>query len=180
MTTEKPTTEDIAKAANLKMMNEIGATGLNRQSGHIFEEFLTELQGAKGRRIFTEMSLNDPVAAGLLHAIEMPLRRARWTVEAQTDNSTDIEAAEFVESCMTDMSSTWPDFISEVLTMLVFGWSWFERVLKVRNGEDADPPSQFTDGKIGWRKLAIRGQNSHRDWVFDDEGDRRIASAPAA
>ncbi|MCH8177632.1 MAG: hypothetical protein IIC09_05460, partial [Proteobacteria bacterium] len=173
MTTEQTPdgATDVQKAANqTQMMNEIGSSGLNRQGGLVYEEFLPDLQGSKGRKVYLEMSLNDPVIAGLLFAVEMPLRRATWTIEAQTDNPGDIEVAEFLDTCLNDMSGTWPDFISEVLTMLVYGWAWFERVLKVRNGADAEPPSQYNDGKIGWRKLAIRSQNSLEKWIFDDEG----------
>ena len=39
-------------------------------------------------------------------------------------------AAQFVESCMEDMSHTWDEMISEILSMLVYGWSRHEVVYK--------------------------------------------------
>jgi hypothetical protein len=39
---------------------------------------------------------------------------------------------------MDDMSHTWDDMISEILTMLVYGWSWHEIVYKKRVGPVGD------------------------------------------
>jgi hypothetical protein len=72
------------------------------------------------------------------------------------------------------MSHTWQDFISEVLSMLIYGWSWHEIVFKRRIGPwETDPKrrSKFTDGQIGWRKLPIRSQETMLRWIFDDSGD---------
>jgi hypothetical protein len=71
------------------------------------------------------------------------------------------------------MSHTWPDFISEVLSMLPFGWAYFETVYKKRSGPTADPPSKHTDGRVGWRKFSIRAQETLREWEFDDHGGIR-------
>lgn len=74
---------------------------------------------------------------------------------------------------MEDMSHTWDDFISEILTMLPYGWSWHEICYKRREGPwEKDPArrSKFTDGKIGWRKIPIRSQETLLRWVFDERG----------
>jgi hypothetical protein len=150
--------------------DELGSTGLKRsgQRGLIYEEFLPQLQDERARKVFREMRDNDPTVGAVLYAIEMLIRQAEWRVEGE-----DEDLVEFVESCLTDMSTSWEDFLAEVLSMLVYGWSWHEVVYKRRLGPDQKDPSkrsQYNDGKIGWRKFPIRSQDSLSEWIFDDEG----------
>lgn len=155
------------------MFQEIGVTGLNRWGGTITEEFLTELHDQHRRvRVYKEMSSNDATIGAILFAFEMILREATWRVEPATQNTRDLDAAEFVESCMHDMSHSWGDFISEALSMLTYGWSLHEVVYKRRNGRkrDAGSSSRHTDGLIGWRKLPVRSQDTLDEWVFDPTG----------
>jgi hypothetical protein len=112
------------------------------------------------------MSDNDDTIGEILFAIEMLIRSVEWPVEPASDTPADVEAAAFVESCRDDMSSSWPDFISTVLTMLPYGWSAVETVYKQRDGVD----SRFSDGRIGWKKLAYQPQEALVDWVMDDTG----------
>jgi len=151
---------------------ELGSTGLSRWGGYIQEEWLPELQGIKAIRIYKEMRDNDPIIGAILFAIKMLCRQVTWRVEAAGASNADREAAAFLESCLYDMSMSWQDTISEILSMLVFGWSYHEIVLKRRMGDSRDPTkrSRFNDGRIGWRKLPIRAQETLVEWVFDDEG----------
>lgn len=152
---------------------ELGGTGLKRSAGYINEEFLPALRGRKAVQVFREMSENDPIVGALLFAVDRLLRQIDWKVEPASHKKEDREAAEFIEECMDDMSHTWDEFISEVLTMLPYGWSWHEIVYKKRVGpreSDGKRRSRFTDGKIGWRKIPIRSQETLQRWVFDDAG----------
>lgn len=158
-----------------EILREIGATGLRRQSGVIQEEFLRQLSGPQAIRVYREMRDNDPVVGAILFAVEMLVRQVSWRVEPASDSNQDLQAAEFLRSCMEDMSHTWQTFISEALSMLVYGWSFHEIVYKVRGGDSRDPTkrSRFNDGRIGWRKLPIRAQDTLLRWEFDDEGGIR-------
>jgi hypothetical protein len=151
---------------------EVGATGLRRFSGFIYEEFLTELTGWKGVAVYKEMQLNDATVAAMLFAIRMLCRRVKWFTEPASQSPDDRLAAEFLESCMNDMSMTWIDMIDEVLTMLGYGFSCHEIVYKRRCGDVFDPSmrSKYSDGRIGWRKLPIRSQDTIYRWQFDDHG----------
>ena len=102
---------------------EIGRIGQRRYGGVIYEEFLHELRGKRGIEAYREMSENDDVVGAILFAIEMLVRQTDWNVEPGGDSQADIDAAEFVESCMNDMQNTWIDTISEILSFLTFGWS---------------------------------------------------------
>lgn len=83
------------------------------------------------------------------------------------------QAAEFVESCFLDMSHSWEDTLSSIMSFIPYGWSYHEIVYKRRKGpdqKDGSKRSTFDDGKIGWRKFALRSQDSKLRWEFD-EGD---------
>lgn len=153
--------------------NELGTTGLKRHGGHVYEEFARQLQGARKHLVYQEMRENDPVIGAILFAVDKLLRQVKWRVQPASEQSKDKKAAEFLESCMGDMEHTWEDFISEVLSMLPYGWSLHEVVYKKRNGDSKDPrkKSKYDDNKIGWRKLPIRGQETLHRWEFNEVGE---------
>jgi hypothetical protein len=155
---------------------ELGSTGLKRAAGYVDEEFLPQLRGRKAVQVFKEMSENDPLVGSLLFTIDRLLRNVEWKVVPAGKTKEDADAATFVEECMEDMSHTWSDFISEVLTCTVFGWSWHEIVYKRRGGQwtrDSKTRSKHSDGLVGWRKMPIRAQETLLRWVFDETGDVR-------
>ena len=152
---------------------EIGTTGLKRSGGIILEEFHKKLQGDKALEVYTEMLNNSPTVHGVLFAIDMHMRRVPWRVEPGGESAEDLERAEFIDSCRHDMSSSWEDVLSEILTMIPYGWSYHETVYKYRSGGDPLSPgtfSRFTDGLLGWRKLPIRAQTTRWKWEIDDTG----------
>ena len=155
------------------MVAELGSTGLRRTGGYIDEEFLPQLRGRKAVQIYREMADNEPIVGALLFAIDRLLRQLEWRVEPATSGASAQKDAEFLEQCMEDMSHTWDDLISEILTSVHYGWAFHEIVYKRRVGPwERDPKrkSQYTDGKIGWRKIPIRAQETLLRWVFDEEG----------
>lgn len=149
---------------------EIGRIGQRRYGGVIYEEFLRELRGHKGIEVYREMSENDDVIGAILYAIEMLVRQTQWSVEPGGTSAKDKEAAEFVESCMNDMQTTWVDTISEILSFLTYGWSFHEIVYKRRMGNTKDirTRSKNNDGLIGWMKLPIRAQETLYQWEYDE------------
>ena len=153
-------------------MTEIGETGLREFSGWIREEWLTQLKNRTVRfRIYDEMRMNDPVIGAMLFVMEMVARSVSWAVIPASENDQeDIDVADFVESCMHDMSHTWTDLIAEIFTMLWAGFSYHELVYKRRSGTTANPSSRHDDGRIGWRKIPIRAQRYVERWEFDEEG----------
>jgi hypothetical protein len=153
----------------------LGSTGLKESSGFIQEEFLIRLRGRNGIRLYREMSENNSIVGAILFIIDMIVRQVAWriqTPEGMEENPTALREKEFIEGCMNDMSHTWEDFISEVLTMLVFGWQFNEIVYKLRKGDTRNPKtrSKFTDGRWGWRKIEPRSQDTLWRWLFDIEG----------
>ena len=149
---------------------EYGRTGAKRYGGNFYEEYLPELRGSKGVEVYTEMSNSDDTCGAILFAIKNLIRQASWSVQPAGKEKADAEVAEFVESCLHDMTSTWTDTISEILSFLVYGWSVHEIVYKRRMGRKKDPrlESKYDDGLIGWQKLPIRAQESLFEWEFDE------------
>ncbi len=153
-------------------MREIGATGLKRFSGFIYEEFLPQLTGWKGVAVYKEMGDNDPTVGAVLFAIKMLCRKVDWRTTPASKEPFDQEAADFLKTVMDDMSQTWIDTIDEILEMLKYGYNLNEIVYKRRCGDSLDPSmrSKFSDGRIGWRKLSTRSQDTIYRWQFDDHG----------
>ena len=160
-------------------LQEFGSTGLRRSGGTVYEEFLTNLRGQRGARIYREMADNDPTIGSMLFAIEKVITRLEWRIDPYSDNSKDgditpedKEVAAFVESCLHDMSESWDSALSQMLSMLVFGYSYHEIVYKIREGDNSNPQrkSKFNDGRIGWRKMPIRAQETLFRWMMDEDG----------
>jgi hypothetical protein len=178
--------------------SEIGRTGLLTAGGYVLEEFLSEVSGLRWRRIVREMTANDSVVHTLLFLVDLMTRAVEWKVVAGGEDNESKKDAEFVKGCMDDMSQSWRDTVSEMLSYIPWGWSWHEVVYKERRGErplifdisdtprtdENRPPadgtsidaikepasSKFDDGMIGWRKMPIRSQDSLESWDFDDRG----------
>lgn len=155
---------------------EIGRVGQRRYGGVFYEEFLPELRGRRGVEVYHEMAENDDIVGAILFSIEMLVKQATWNVEPSGASAKDKEAAEFVRGCMDDMSDTWIDTVSEILSFLTYGWSFHEIVYKRRMGKNRDPrtKSKYTDGLIGWQKLPIRSQETLYQWEYD-ENDNLVA-----
>lgn len=152
-------------------LKEIGRLGQKRYGGFFYEEFLKDLQGKKGIEVYREMAENDDVIGSILYAIEMLIRQASWDVQPAGPEQKDDEASEFIWNCMHDMSDTWTDTISEILSFLTFGWSAHELVYKRRAGKNRDDRlnSKYDDGLIGWQKLPIRAQETLWEWRYDNQ-----------
>jgi len=153
---------------------EIGSAGLNRYGGYIYEEFLPNLRWPRACKVYQEMADNDPVVGAILYLAEMLIRNADWDVEPASKDPADVAAADFLKTCMHDMDMSWADTISEVLSVLAYGFSFHEIVYKIRRGPteaNVKYKSEYTDGKIGWRRMPIRSQATLHEWVFNDNGD---------
>lgn len=146
---------------------EIGSSGLRRSGGYINEEFLPNLQGVKGFKVYREMHDNDPVVGAMLYAIDKVITRLEWHIEGD-----DERTATFVQECLDDMSDSWDATLQNILSMLTYGWSYHELVYKIRRGQTGDPKtnSRYADNRIGWRKWPVRAQETLQEWMIDWNG----------
>jgi hypothetical protein len=158
------------------LLAQVGTTGLRHNAGLLDEEWHKDLKGEKAVKIYREMSDNEPIIAATLFVVEMILRQAETRIEPADDSPLAKEIAEFVESCVDDIleDGGWNGVTGSVLSLLTYGWSWLEKVYKIRRGIDAPVPqlrSRYRDGRIGWRKLPIRSQDSLQNWMISDTGE---------
>lgn len=162
-----------APTTTRSIFREIGGTGLNLvRNQTVQEEFLTELRGNQGVRVYREMSLS-PTAGAILFVIEQMICQVEWMVKPSSEDNEDKQVGDFVQECFDDMNQSWADTLSEICSMFAFGWAWTETVYKMRRGINPGgnlPRSLFDDGKIGWRKWAMRGQDTLYGWDIDDSG----------
>ena len=159
---------------------EYGDTGLSRWGGSVDQSGeLTELQGARGYKIYREMRANDPVIAAIFFAIENSLKQTTVRVKPFTESSADKKAAKHIDECLTDMSFSWSDTMDFICQMLEMGTSPLEIVYKRRLGQKPQSytkdagTSQFNDGRVGWRKWAPRPIDTlanGNEWVFGPHG----------
>jgi len=150
-------TQNGSKPSISATSREVGVSGLRVSGGRVMEEFLAELRGPAGVKAYDMMRKNDPMIGAILRATKDTLRSVGWEIEPDKG---ELKDAEWLLSCMNDMSHTWMSFIDEVLTMIPFGWAYMEVVYK-RRDEDA---------RIGWQKVALRGQDSLMRWELDETG----------
>jgi hypothetical protein len=159
--------------------SELGATGLWRTGGFVIDDVLPQLRGRQSLTAYRDMAENDPIIGAILFAIERVILQVDWRVDPYTDPTgetpldDDDKAAIFVQECMDDMSTSWHELMIAIVSFLTYGWSFFEIVYKQRKGPDQKDPSmrsKFSDNKIGWRKIAMRSQDSLWQWQFDESG----------
>lgn len=160
---------------------EVGNSGLRAFAGYVREEFLPQLQGRQAMTVYREMADNSPIIGAIIFAIQATMKKVEWRTVPANDTPAAEEAAEFADSLRLDMSATWEDTVSEVLSMLTYGFAPLEIVYKKRLGYDPGPDpkrpgrnlpkSKFDDGKVGWRRLPLRGQDTVIKWFFDENGE---------
>lgn len=136
-------------------VSEIGRSGIRRFAGNVYEEFLFNLRGLQGIRVYREMRDNDAIIGATMFAIEQVIEKASWSIRPAGNSLLDKEAAAFLKSCMHDMTHTWQDFISEALTCLTYGWCLpgDQPILT-----DTGTPKCISDVSVGDLVLTNRGR----------------------
>jgi len=147
---------------------EIGVSGVRTTGGTINDEFISKLRGQSGRSIYYEMSQNDSIIGAILFSIEMLIRAVEWSVVPKgidgVATESQKESIEWTKNTLfKDMDLAWDDFIADVLSMLTYGWSYFEKVYY--NDKES--------GTVKIRKLGLRKQNTLLRWEIGDHGEIR-------
>lgn len=174
MATKRTNTRKAApKRASLDPTRVVGRPGLKAWAGRISEEWDPTLKGTRGVKLYREMADSEPVLAAVMFMITGLLQQVEVYTEPADESALSQEAAQFLEECLEDTEHTWEDFIAEALTMLPFGWSYFEPVYKYRRGDlprALGASSKHSDNRIGWDRIELRAQDSLLRWEIDDEG----------
>lgn len=138
---------------------ELGRSGLKIWAGTIDDEYLPDLRGARGRRVYREMADSDPIIGACLGTIAQYIQHVPVMVTARDESPEADDLREFIKTCLSEMAMTWAATLTEILSMLVYGWSLLEIVY-----------SRRADGRYGWDMWSSRAQESLDSWQFDTSG----------
>jgi len=152
----------------------ITTSGLKRLGGKVYEEFLPDLRFPRGLRVYDEMRKNNGVIGGFLRAIEASFRSVKWYHIPADDSPAAIANAAFAESCRKDLGRPWSAVTTDIQTFLPFGFSACEIWFKRRNGRRGDPPSLYSDNKVGIADISLIGHDSIEDWAWDEEDVNKL------
>lgn len=183
---------------------DLGISGVVRYGGvsRVYEEFLKELQGPAGMKLYREQASNCPVTGAILFAAQHLARGTTARIDPANRKGANpadaLRVADRVSGALfDDMDTTWPDTLSEILSMLTFGWSLMEVSWKRSeglypptdssvgqsimpppeaggpNGQGPPPPkfvpSKFDDGWMTWKSWGLRAQETLFMWEWDED-----------
>lgn len=136
-----------------------GDTGLNRSGGRIFEEYLPELRGQRGMRVYQQM-IDSPLYGAFFRLCDTIIRQVTFTVGGE-----DRELASELDRQIKTLAGGWRNILSEsaVYGALPFGYAVHEIVWTIRDGrfeiEDLEPRAQTSVSEwiyVGRKPKAIR------------------------
>lgn len=153
-------------------LSEMGYLGLSVFSGVTTEELKKELNFPNSITTFKEMSYHSTINASLT-LFDNIISKATWEFKPPKDaTEEEIKQCEIINEMMSDLEDgTWSDFIRDVMSMNVFGFSVHEKVYRRRYVSNG---SVYDDGIIGWRKLPIRSQETIEKFLFSEDGNEIV------
>ncbi len=140
----------------------VGSSGTDITGGILNEEFLQELSGTEGADRFDKMRRSDPVLKMAISAVLNPIKSAKWEIEPVDDSEDAKMKADLVDHCIfNDLDKRWKILLHEILSMVIFGYSLFERTHKVV----FDDPTFGT--YIGFKDFGFRSQRTIERWNLE-------------
>lgn len=194
-----PTVLKLVQGAQADIPVDFGITGVARYGGvsRVYEEWLQALQGPTGMKLYREQIDNCPITGAFLFAAQFLARGSTFRIDPARGTGVDdmmaLQIAERVRGALfDDLEVTWPDLLSDVMSMFGFGWSVHEMSFKRCRGTDptnlttlqtiqpVDPggegqgpiptpftPSKYNDGWLAFRNIEIRSQETLFMWEWD-------------
>jgi hypothetical protein len=139
-----------------------GTSGTSIFSGYFSEEYLQQLRGRQGAKVFDEIRRSEAQVSMLLNAVMNPIKSATWEFEAASEVPDGEKHKALIEFNSKEMLD-WETHIHEALTMIIFGYSVFEIVHNV----------VFNHPKFGTfngiKALAFRSQKTIERWNVNRE-----------
>lgn len=161
----------VDEAVSRMTRGSVGYNGLKTINGYIYEEGKVELRWPECIKTFKRMSYDSTIVAAN-NAIDVLISRVKWKF-AVPDGASEAaqEAAKFLTYCMDNMDDqTWRQFINEVGSYRVYGYHVAEKIFsEVKRGK--------WQGKLKWRNLATRAQDTIGEWKWADNDPDKIVAA---
>jgi hypothetical protein len=185
---------------------DLGISGIPRYGSvsRVYDEFLRQLQGPQGMKLYREAIDNCPIVGAFLFALQHLSKNVTFRVDPAADPTVDrrlaAQVAERVAGALfDDLDVPWPDQLSEILSMVPYGWALCELTYKRclgptppqqtspflpppvlpgpwGQGADAEPftPSKFTDGWISWKSWGLRAQDTLHMWEWNADSKATV------
>lgn len=166
---------------------EVGTPGLETTSGFIQEAYSAELYWPDCEPLYSRIYRSDPEVAMVRtifeawaskQTISVEIPSVIGGIEQEKPNDDDQRAADFVQQALEDMEGGIGRWYTSCMCLVPFyGWGWWEAVPGLRR-PDWRPPdddgwrSNYDDGLIGYRRLALRRHSSFAQWELDDKTGR--------
>ncbi|MDF5713562.1 MAG: hypothetical protein PUP93_06655 [Rhizonema sp. NSF051] len=148
-------------------LGEAGYNGLNVLGGEILEECSKELRWPHAINTFKRMEKDGAIAPALAY-VEMMISRVDWHVKIPEGYEEQLkDHAIFMRQVMNDMEHDFKSFIKQAVSFNRYGFAPVEKVFRLRYKEKG---SQYDDGLVGIRKLALRSQDTIQSWKFVNKG----------
>jgi hypothetical protein len=156
---------------------EIGSSGLKEYSGFIEEAFAAELRWPSCEPLYRRLFRSDPEMTMVRLAFSSLARSQTidWELPEKPSDG-DKQAQEFAQSVTDDLAGGVGAFLEKAATRVpMFGWGWWEVLPGLRDpkwrapGED-DWQSEYSDGRVGIRRLAWRDSSSFQGWDMSESG----------
>jgi len=149
-------------------LGEIGSLGLNLFNGVSQDEFKRELNFPASITTFKQMSYHSAINAALT-MFDDSVNRVTWDfIPPENATEEELQQCKQIKEMMHDMEVPWTEFIKDVMSINVFGFSVHEKVYRKRYISNG---SLHDDGVIGWKKLPIRSQETVEKFIFSDDGN---------
>lgn len=115
-----------------RAFNPIGFSGTEIFGGYFSEEYLQQLRGKRGAKVFDEMRRSEPQVSMLLRGITNPLKSAQWAfVPPKAEDVPEGQLhADFLDEVFK-VGMDFETFLHEMFTFLMFGHSVFEVIHSV-------------------------------------------------
>lgn len=112
--------------------NRESQSGTVIQSGVIStDEYVNDLVGRNKVVTYDKMMRSSASVAQVIDLVNQPVRSANYYWEPASDDTRDVEVADFVEKAIFDgMNVSWNAFLEAALKMIPFGFQPFEKVYK--------------------------------------------------
>lgn len=156
---------------------EVGTLGLEAWSDYVSAAYLSQLQWPAVFSTYDRIRRSDVEIGGIVRpAFVNMARRTEWRAESPVEDKepVDDDATEFLKEVIEDIDGGVNRLFESWVSYAPFmGWYWQEVLMGVRNPEWKPPNgdmwrSQFSDNRIGIRRLAHRDHSTFDGWNIDD------------
>jgi hypothetical protein len=157
--------------------SEIGRTGLQQFMGFVEAAYHKDLRWPGVQPLYSRLRRSDPEVSMVRFVFSALARGLSFEVQLPDNpNAADEAAGEFIEQCLEDMDGGPSTFLDTLINNVpFFGWGLWEIVPGVRSPkwkppDEDDWQSQYSDNKIGIRRLGWRDSSSFYRWEFNPNG----------